>query len=1190
MKKAIFAKKTSASKVALLFIAIIMTITIGLHMIEFAVSPGLKGISIQKVNDEAVLNLNTLNSTGSATSNYDAYTDSDYLFGGNEGYSIHQYKETLFKTTSSTSHNNTDGFELQAANDDPIVNIIPKEIFMNEGEYLHIGKEYGFFAKTFKNFNYENQNSTVTSLVNNTSYVMVFDVENDFDLENQAGVVNVIIEPLFQFEYIYLKNTSEDYFCISNQETRVEENYTTQVQYSNTPEDLVVPSMHSDGSSSLDYSEVDKYYVSDVSMQMSLLNENNLNYGMTGYDAQDDLGSFFTSMDYEYDGKKRVAGEFPSNQLHEFGTDMVKMGIGQAASCIPGVGTLWSLITNSLEVADHAFKIADGFDKYYNGVISDISTGKISTKDYFPDKLNQIINYDKLVKAVALVINTDENESVWFGKDNYVRGKFKISQSSSDSMEVEYTRLSRNIGIKILDKDKPLGEENVMTSESNYNFNIRDKNYKEIGDQKTGTLNILPNGINMFMFKPQYSGNYELDFSGLVGTGCDVYISGVKHSLIEGVAMSFVKASEGLKIEIYSYGNMILTNFTNDVVVADDSILFNMKDTQHIVKVCEQSFVNMSTTESRVKIETIFNYNNGYIVDDKNEVMIPASTFDANFTSGGYRYVLLTSASYRGEVSLEAKDLETVSLNNERNILGNANGRILKFNCMSLDSSYLMTFDKNGLGVEIYNENGVKYFYDSRVGKNQALSVNLDGNQSVYIKVTFAGSSNSNTDMLIKQSENSIIWYTSEDGSNYEKVSMGSINIKRGEVLYIRALFNDKVPITDPSKFMIANGDDYVGLTFRLSDSNKLELELARDGEFNDIVSEHESVSIITYEGSFSSLEIFPKIEDKVEFEVINKDSGVQVSWYNSQYIYRYNLNINNGYGKNINVSLASPNFGSEVSQFISLDYMINSQLSESTNIGAFTFEINKITYGKSSASVGSDHNVTSNSEILNVLFASGVGSSSNPFKVSTANEFDTLGLLETAHPAVRYYKQTANIDYNCKAPKSIGLIFEGHYDGGNKSISNISITRQSITDINNSTNANKTTIGGLFGEILGSLTNSVINNISLVVARGGGNSADYIGGVVGVNRGLIENVTIAGKFDTHYDKYAGGITGINYGEVRNSVNEMPVRGYDIVGGIVGMNYGVIYKCSSTSDIDSNGNGFIYIGTICGKDFGEIEY
>ena len=52
--------------------------------------------------------------------------------------------------------------------DNPIVQIVPRELFTHRGEYFYVGAEYGFYVDTRAN-----------TEVGNISTVFVFDIESD---------------------------------------------------------------------------------------------------------------------------------------------------------------------------------------------------------------------------------------------------------------------------------------------------------------------------------------------------------------------------------------------------------------------------------------------------------------------------------------------------------------------------------------------------------------------------------------------------------------------------------------------------------------------------------------------------------------------------------------------------------------------------------------------------------------------------------------------------------------------------------------------------------------------------------------------------------------------------------------------------------------------------------------------------
>jgi hypothetical protein len=81
---------------------------------------------------------------------YDSYTDSDYFEYNGSTYSIFDYAASI-SSSSSTLHHSTVSFPggyLVPSDDDPITRIVPRELFINRGDWLYVGKEYGFFVNT----------------------------------------------------------------------------------------------------------------------------------------------------------------------------------------------------------------------------------------------------------------------------------------------------------------------------------------------------------------------------------------------------------------------------------------------------------------------------------------------------------------------------------------------------------------------------------------------------------------------------------------------------------------------------------------------------------------------------------------------------------------------------------------------------------------------------------------------------------------------------------------------------------------------------------------------------------------------------------------------------------------------------------------------------------------------------------
>jgi hypothetical protein len=143
---------------------------------------------------------------------------------------------------------------------------------------------------------------------------------------------------------------------------------------------------------------------------------------------------------------------------------------------------------------------------------------------------------------------------------------------------------------------------------------------------------------------------------------------------------------------------------------------------------------------------------------------------------------------------------------------------------------------------------------------------------------------------------------------------------------------------------------------------------------------------------------------------------------------------------------------------------------------------------------------------------------------------------------------------------------FNGTFDGNNKTISGLNAARGLFWNIDVDGTVKNLTIVGLKGASggLSERNGGRIQNISIT-----GSAKD--GGVVGVNRGIVENCNFSGTVSSTYT--CGGIAGLNGAEgvVRNcyvtgSVTAQTGTG---VGGIVGDNYGTVENCYSICTVTS---------------------
>ena len=178
-----------------------------------------------------------------------------------------------------------------------------------------------------------------------------------------------------------------------------------------------------------------------------------------------------------------------------------------------------------------------------------------------------------------------------------------------------------------------------------------------------------------------------------------------------------------------------------------------------------------------------------------------------------------------------------------------------------------------------------------------------------------------------------------------------------------------------------------------------------------------------------------------------------------------------------------------------------------------------------------------------------GDGSAENPWKVKSLEDFqkigDAYGWTLNAH-----YLQTVDLDLagvaNQKPIGALNTPFNGSYDGGGHSISNLHIETKGQDCM------------GLFGVV-----GESVRNLALINAYVSG-SGEFTGAMAGLNYGVIENCYIDEQSAVYGNLGVGGFTGGNFaGTIINcfsACHTIKALG-EMAGGIAGENRGVIQYC-----------------------------
>ena len=129
--------------------------------------------------------------------------------------------------------------------------------------------------------------------------------------------------------------------------------------------------------------------------------------------------------------------------------------------------------------------------------------------------------------------------------------------------------------------------------------------------------------------------------------------------------------------------------------------------------------------------------------------------------------------------------------------------------------------------------------------------------------------------------------------------------------------------------------------------------------------------------------------------------------------------------------------------------------------------------------------------------------------------------------------------------------------------------------------------VGGIVG------VNGENHVIDRCASRGTMNGLDAMGGVVGLNEGIITDCTLSGSMGSATQDYIGGIAGLNVGgrtagtiENCTAGKNCTVTGRSTVGGIVGFNLsgGRVQGCTGSANVSGTGR----VGGIAGENGGEI--
>lgn len=1081
---------------------------------------------------------------------YDEYTDTDFLLNNNQK-KIQDYSSELYAEDMEVNFNNNN-IVLTNLEDDAIVQIVPKELFSQIGNHIYIGKEYGFFIKTQEQiYEHQDEQNGWQSQVSNKNYkstVIVFDIITELDLIATVDQIIVTVKPLFQYEYAYIHPDANFTTVVFAGGDRFQNKV-----YYNITNAIVIPifKLSATGNSAV-FSQVETYYLKDISFCANLFNEQAPNDFLTSayYDPQEDTGVFFTGYDYQYSGIGIDHGDL--NETISLGVDVVTgwMGvISSATSIIPLFGTVSAVMGIASEIIGFPGLLSDtiSFVNALSPQQISISSGLISATQLYSTKDAQLSHYGRLIKKAGIAINSGTEETVLYKTNSYATAKFKVTNSAQTIDSQLQTRIVREIAFHVVDINN-----NIQASgNSAYSFQLNDADEKTAYLDSTARLYLLPGGENRFNFYAQFASKYKLK----IDSSDDIVLK-LNGTEINGQNNEF---------------EFFLNKDSNNTIIfeSDEGVqlppIFSISPDGNLTNIdlsCgEEYLLKLNLLESNVYTISVNNVNTDiidvYELQDnlfheyrfENQTMYSDSTLVMPMTSTP-KYLLLQGNSTTDSVNVTVTECDTVlALGHNANIVVGKNWRYYKFVAPETDD-YSFTFSNTAtmLIMGVWNNNLIDKTYESSA--YQLKVYNLQQNEIIWI-----GYQNTTLETV----EGSIAISTLENAYSWEidgvEIDGQTATLECADTYALKFLINDMISVVELVK---SGGGNYVSV------NNEGFLTISPTCPKGDSIIE---IHAREEEGTYFSYKLIINVldESKIIFDgQVNNGTELSVSWRKEDLnISAFKYTVKKGQNFIQRSVIASSTGKINVLSMIDPADLIS------------TIKITKITINGSERDYDSSYATAT----INTCFGGGTGTQDDPYIIDSVRHFNNIQETSNINNPNRnslYYKQTSTLYFEHSATQR-GVSFYGTYDGNIKAINNIRISN------------NGTIVGGLFDKNFGYIHSLGYIDVYIEVNSVQAN----IGGLIGINYSEAQinaPILLGGSVlgINNRQGNVGGIVGINYGEVNAGLMVIEkVSGEYNVGGIAGSNYGEITGVQISGNVELK---YTNLSTINQKAGGYVGY
>jgi len=549
-----------------------------------------------------------------------------YLYN-NEEVLIDDYNDKLFKSNLKISAAAT---RATAYGDDPIVNIIPKELFTKEVNItICSGEEYVYAIET-KYVDYSRSPYY-------ESHVMVIDIDNNiknnsFDIE--SNLIKVSITKLFEYNYLTLL---KEYDYGNPEGLRDTVNFNSFIKVEKFDDDYIVVPKPTD-SSMMNFYSLNEWTLNNINVIGSLKNINALNVYDEDYCLSDDKGLFFIGSGVEYNCHSIVFDE-----AIDFKQALLSMT--DYLSYIPGLSEL-KLVGTAVSAINLGNSLVGTFKNLASTSSSIIentytSNASFASPDhyYYSTTQGQIKNYSELIKSesahiytIPLTKNSDYAEI-----DFHYSYTNEVATMFSQLVSFDFT-IGKDVYSVVSGKESAIGVKNVDIDTTDYISN----EYNCIG------------GKTVYNITPQYSQNYSIN-------------CGENDVIIYDVNQNIVSTSKNCYLEKNkTYSIYVINN-------SDESIIYDF-------------FMSGYDISKRPWLDSLESAQYTFI-SNINGVRCITSNYDLEgmdlmfFNEGNvYQIIITNNTNTTGQIELNLNEIPDAIIDSEGQISNDSKSKYVRFN------------------------------------------------------------------------------------------------------------------------------------------------------------------------------------------------------------------------------------------------------------------------------------------------------------------------------------------------------------------------------------------------------------------------------------------------------------------------------------------------------------------------------